>query len=119
MAKAKKQTSIVDNEIEVFLKKNRVFSKTKKIDLSAIDSLSQYVYGIIDEVLSTQSIKYLIIQLGIQEDKIERFLYTEDTYVFIFTDLEKYENVKQLDYSKYSDLIILFYENGTLLQYGN
>lgn len=113
----KKKLSMVDSEIELFLKKNRIFSKTSKTDISTIDGLSQYTLEMLDAVASNLNNKYVIIQLGIQENHIERFLYTDDTYVFIITDEEKYNHIKQLDYSKYTDLTILFYENGTLIPY--
>ena len=116
MGKKRKEISAVDSTVELFLKKNRVFTKTQKIDISTVDNLINYVYNMIHSV--EKECKYIIFQLGIPENSIERFLYTDDTYVFIFMDENKYEMIKQIDYTKYKDIFtILFYANGILTKH--
>lgn len=97
-----------DSEIEIFLRKNRMFSKTKKVTKTEVD-----IYSYIDDTLKkaneNDSIKYFIIQLGLLENAVERFLYTNDTYVLIIKENELFDFLQLKDYSSYTNLFIYFF----------
>lgn len=108
----KPKLSDTDKTIELFLKKNRVFSQTKKNEI--IDNKYNYIKSLIEKLESDENIKYLIIQFNIITDSIERYLYTENNYTIVITDIDVYESLKLDDYSNYQNLKISFLdtENG-------
>jgi len=98
-----------DSSIEIFLRKNRMFSKVKKIPTPEID-MNSYINNTLLNANINDDINYFIIQLGILENAIERFLYTNDTYVLIIKDETLFNSLHLKDYSVYNNLKIYFFD---------
>lgn len=105
----KKIVSELDQSIEMFLKKNRVFSKTEKEPNENINEF-EYIVDLIDNLDNDESINYVIIQLGIIEDTNERFLYTDDCHVIIVFNTDLYYKLQEHNYSNIEQLNILFFD---------
>jgi hypothetical protein len=105
----KKIISPLEESIVKYLKKNRKFSKTKKIK----DQENHYDF-IRKKMNNLVNINYVIFQDKIYEKKLERFLYTDDTYVFILNDNKLLEKIKQMNFDIYSYTKILYIEDGKL-----
>lgn len=107
--KKKKVISPLEEDVIKYLKKNRKFSKTKKKK----DQEDFYEY-IKEKLNNLININYIIFQDKINGKDLERFLYTDDTYVFIVNDQELLEKIKQIDFNIYSYNKILCIENNEI-----
>ena len=105
----KKNISQLEDKVIKYLKQNRKFSKTKKIK----DQESFYDY-ILDKLNNLVNINYIIFQDKIYEKTLDRFLYTEDTYVFIINNSDLLNKIKQTNFNIYSYNNILYIEDGKL-----
>lgn len=106
----------IDQSIELFLKKNRIFSKTTKCDKKDDIGISD-IYETLDN-LSRDTVKTIIFQLGIFTDHLERFLYTTDNYTFILLDENLYKQLFDADFSEYKHFHISFFDstNGLIVK---
>lgn len=87
---------VSDFDIVTYIKKNRNFSKTKKISME-----KDIFFYIVEKLNELSNINYIIFQDKIYEDHLERFLYTDDTYVFILNNLNCIDKIKNIDYNNY------------------
>ena len=93
-----------DFDIISYIKKNRKYSKTEKIKKDK-DELE-----IIHDTLNSLSnnINQIIFQDKIYTNHLERFLYTDDVFVFILNNYDLIDKIKNIDFSSYRfDKIIL------------
>jgi len=111
--KVKRIKSDLEIEIELFLKKNRIFTKTTKIEVN--DNFVDYIINLLHQLNVDNEINNIIIQFGINEKTtIERFFYTDDNYTIMITEKLLFDEIKKLDYSKYDTLDIYFFDTNGL-----
>jgi GTPase Era involved in 16S rRNA processing len=109
--KKNKKISELDETIITYIKKNRKFSRTKQIELKEQDQLN-YIYNILE---SLNNINYIIFQDKIYRDHENRFLYTEDTYVFILNNNDLVDLIRKIEFNNYSYNNIILIENNNLI----
>ena len=109
--KKKKKISELDESIITYIKKNRKYSRTKQIELKEQEHLN-YISNILE---SLKNINYIIFQDKIYREHEERFLYTEDTYVFILNNNNLVDLVKNMKFDKYSYDNIILIEDSNLI----
>lgn len=85
-------------EIELYLKKNRSFAKVDKIDI--INKL-EFIDNKLNE-LSNSEIKFIIFQDKIYKNHSQRFLYVDDTYVFILNNNDLFNIVTEINFDSFS-----------------
>jgi len=108
--KKKKIISPLEESIIKYLKQNRKFSRTVKIE-----NQENYYNFILNKLDNLSNINYIIFQDRIYEKRLERFLYTEDTYVFIINDNELLNKLKEVNFNIYSYTNILCIENDEVI----
>lgn len=106
---------IKDNELDeyiiTYIKQNRKYSRTQQIKIEEQEYLN-YIFNILE---SLNNINYIIFQDKIYREHEERFLYTEDTYVFILNNNNLVDLVKNMKFDKYSYDNIILIEDSNLI----